>query len=311
MTHRKRFRVRARRGAGQLAALTAVSLLVGLVGTTTPVQAAEVADVSEGLALWYKLDATSGTTATDASGHGRDGTVNGTAGWSSTGQGLAFNGSDTYIKVPNDVMKGMDAISVAMDVRIDAGQSTPYFLYGFGNSSGGNGNGYLFTTGNSLRTSIATGNWSTEQTTKPADSHNLTRSVWKHLTYTQSGTTGVLYEDGVEVARNTSVTITPGAIGSGITTANYIGKSVYSGDKLFKGDIRDFRVYDRALAAADVEQLALPVATQGVADDKAALDLGDTDAVTADLDLPKTGTAAAPRSAGPATTPPWCRTPAR
>ncbi|WP_028806797.1 family 43 glycosylhydrolase [Streptomyces sp. 303MFCol5.2] len=290
MTHRHRPGDRARRGAGRLAALTAVSLLVGLVGAATPVQADEAADITDGLALWYKLDATSGTTVTDASGHGRDGTVAGTAGWSSTGQGLAFNGSDTYVKVPNDVLKGMDAISVAMDVRIDAAQSTPYFLYGFGNSSGSNGNGYLFTTGNSLRTSIATGNWSTEQTTKPADSHNLTRSVWKHLTYTQSGTTGVLYEDGVEVARNTSVTITPGAIGSGVTTANYLGKSVYSGDKLFKGDIRDFRVYDHALPASDVEQLALPVATQGVADDKAALSLGDTGAVVADLDLPKTGT---------------------
>ncbi|MER5199936.1 family 43 glycosylhydrolase [Streptomyces sp. NPDC002755] len=291
MTHRHRLGDRAGRGAVQLAALTAVSLLVGLVGAAAPVQADEADDVPAGLALWYKLDATSGTTVADASGHGRDGTVAGTAGWSSTGQGLAFNGSDTYVKVPNDVLKGMDAISVAMDVRIDAAQSTPYFLYGFGNSSGSNGNGYLFTTGNSLRTSIATGNWSTEQTTKPADSHNLTRSVWKHLTYTQSGTTGVLYEDGVEVARNTSVTITPGAIGSGITTANYLGKSVYSGDKLFKGDIRDFRVYDHALPAADVEALALPVATQGVADDKAALSLGDTGAVIADLDLPKTGTA--------------------
>ncbi|GGQ79235.1 family 43 glycosylhydrolase [Streptomyces asoensis] len=291
MTHRHRLRGRAGRGAGRLAALIAASLLVGLVGAAAPARADGTADLTDGLALWYKLDATSGTTAADASGHGRDGTVVGTAGWSPTGQGLAFNGTDTYVKVPDNVMRGLDAISVAMDVRIDAAQSTPYFLYGFGNSSGSNGNGYLFATGNSLRTSIATGNWSTEQNTRPADAHNLTRSVWKHLTYTQSGTTGVLYEDGVEVARNTSVTITPGAVGSGITTANYLGKSVYSGDRLFKGDLRDFRVYDHALTASDVEQLALPVATQGVADDKAALDLGDTSAVTADLNLPRTGTA--------------------
>lgn len=287
MTQRKRFRFRARRGAGQLAAVTAVSLLMGLTAAASPAQAA--GDLTDGLALWYKLDGASGTTVPDASGHGLDGTLNGTGDWS--GQGLGFNGTDTYVKVPNDVMKGLTSISVAFDVKIDATQTTPYFLYGFGNSSGSNGNGYLFATGNSLRTSIATGNWSTEQTTKPSDSRNLTRSVWKSVTYTQTGTTGVLYEDGVEVARNTSVTITPGAIGSGTTTANYVGKSVYSGDKLFKGSMRDFRVYDRALAASEVEQLALPVATQGVEDDKAALDLGDTSAVTADLTLPKTGTA--------------------
>ncbi|MEH0467804.1 family 43 glycosylhydrolase [Streptomyces sp. B21-097] len=291
MAHRHRLRGRMRQGAGQLAALTAVSLLVGLAGTAIPAGATEAADVTDGLALWYKLDNASGTTVPDASGHGLNGSVNGAADWSSSGQGLSFNGSDTYVKVPNDVMKGMTSISVAMDVKMDAAQATPYFLYGFGNTSAGNGNGYLFATGNSLRTSIATGNWSTEQNTKPADSHNLSRGVWKHLAYTQTGTTGVLYEDGVEVARNTSVTITPGAIGSGTTTANAIGKSVYSGDRLFKGSMRDFRVYDRALDAGEVAQLSLPVATQGVADDKAALTLGDTSAVTADLSLPTTGPA--------------------
>ena len=284
-------RPRARRRAGRLAGLAAVSLLLGLAAPLSPAQAADTTDVTDGLALWYKLDGASGTTVTDASGHGRDGTVHGTADWSATGQGLAFDGSGTYIKVPDDVMRGMDAITVSTDVLIDPAQTTPYFIYGFGNSSGSNGNGYLFTTGNSLRTSIATGNWSTEQTTRPGDSHNLTRGVWKHLTYTQTGTTGVLYEDGAEVGRNTSVTITPGSIGSGATAANYIGRSLYSGDKPFKGRIRDFRVYDRALTAAEVERLALPVDTQGVADDKAALSLGDTSAVTADLELPKAGTA--------------------
>ncbi|CAM5713410.1 family 43 glycosylhydrolase [Streptomyces canus] len=291
MTYFARPRTRARRRAGHLAGLTAAALLLGLAAPMVPAQAADTADVTEGLALWYKLDGASGATVTDASGNGRDGTVNGTADWSDPAQGLAFNGSDTSIKVPDDVMKGMDSITVSTDVLIDSAQTTPYFIYGFGNSSGSNGNGYLFATGNSLRTSIATGNWSTEQTTKPSDSHNLTRAVWKQLTYTQTGNTGVLYEDGVEVGRNTALTITPGAIGSGATTANYIGKSVYSGDKLFKGRIRDFRVYDRALAASEVEQLSLPVAVQGVSDDKAALSLGDTSAVTADLDLPKTGTA--------------------
>ncbi|MEU6256826.1 family 43 glycosylhydrolase [Streptomyces sp. NPDC047043] len=291
MTYLARPRTRARRRAGRLAALTSVSLFLGLAAPVLPAQAAGAADVTDGLALWYKLDAASGSTVTDASGNGRDATVSGTADWSAAGQGLAFNGSDTYLNVPDNVMKGMDSITVSADVLLDSAQTTPYFIYGFGNSSGSNGNGYLFTTGNSLRTSIATGNWSTEQTTRPGDSHNLTRGVWKHLTYTQTGNTGVLYEDGVEVGRNTSVTITPGSIGSGTTTANYIGKSVYSGDKLFKGRIRDFRIYDRALNSSEVEQLALPVDTQGVADDKAALNLGDTSAVTADLDLPTTGTA--------------------
>ncbi|MER5978369.1 family 43 glycosylhydrolase [Streptomyces sp. NPDC001857] len=289
MTHIPPPRSRARRRAKRLAGLVAGSMLLGLTAAAAPVQAAESADVTDGLALWYKLDGPSG--AADSSGHGRDGVVQGSADWSRPGEGLGFNGADTYVKAPNDLMKGMASITVSTDVLIDATQSAPYFLYGFGNTSGGSGNGYLFTTGNSFRTSIATGNWSTEQTTKPADSHSLTRAVWKHIAYTQTGSTGVLYEDGVEVARNTAVSTTPGAIGAGTTTANSIGRSVYSSDKLFKGRMRDFRVYDRALAASEVERLSLPVATRGVADDKAALTLGDTAAVTADLDLPRTGPA--------------------
>ncbi|MFC8427387.1 family 43 glycosylhydrolase [Streptomyces sp. NPDC057253] len=291
MTYFARPRIRARRRAGRLTGLTAAALFLGLTAPVVPAQAADTTDLTDGLALWYKLDAASGSTVADASGHGRDGSVIGTADWSAPGQGLAFNGSDTYIKVPDDVMKGMTSISVSADVWLDPAQSTPYFIYGFGNSSGSTGNGYLFATGNSLRTAIASGNWSTEQNTRPTDSHNLARGVWKQLTYTQTGTTGILYEDGVEVGRNTSVTITPGSIGSGTTTANYIGRSVYSGDKLFKGRIRDFRVYDRALDPAEVDELTLPIAAEGVAADKAALSLGDTSAVTADLALPKSGTA--------------------
>ncbi|WP_408997558.1 family 43 glycosylhydrolase [Streptomyces europaeiscabiei] len=233
-------------------ALAAASLMVGVVGPAAPAQAAEITD---GLALWYKLDATSGTVAVDASGNGRNGTVNGTAGWSGNGEGLTFNGSSTYVKVPDNLMSGMNSITVSMDVQIDAAQATPYFIYGFGNTaSSGTGNGYLFTTGNSYRTAIASGNSSTEQNTRTSTA--LQRSVWKHITYTQTGTTGVLYEDGVEKARNTSVTLTLGSIGSGITTANYIGKSVYTSDKLFKGKIRDFRVYDRALAPTEVLEVS-------------------------------------------------------
>ncbi len=79
--------------------------------------------------------------------------------------------------------------------------------------------------------------------------------MWKHLTYTLSGTTAVLYEDGVEVGRQTGVTIDPKDIGNGSTLANYIGRSLYSGDRYLKGSVRDFRVYDRALTADEVYQV--------------------------------------------------------
>src|SRR5690606_11897884 len=97
-----------------------------------------------------------------------------------------------------------------------------------------------------------------------------------------------LYLDGVQVAQNTGVTLTPAQIGSGTTAANYIGRSVYSADKYLLGNVRDFRIYDAALSAGEVADLVPGDATRAQRD-AAALSLGDTSAVTADLTLPTTG----------------------
>src|SRR4051812_38053790 len=279
------------RGLAPLMSLLSVSLFAGAVAAA-PAQAA-AADVTAGLLLQYKLEGDTGTVALDASGNGRNGTLTGTA-VEAAGQGLAFNGTNTYVKLPNNVMAGLSAITISADVFINSAQATPYFIWGMGNTdSSGTGNGYLMITGTDYRASIATGNWTTEQNTRPSASYNLSRGVWKHLDYTLAGGVSVLYENGVEVGRNNAVTITPGQIGNGVTTANYVGKSNYSGDRLFNGRIRDFRIYNRALGASEVSELASTVNAQVVVTDKAALPLGDTSAVTGDLTLPTTGPAGA------------------
>jgi uncharacterized protein YjdB len=259
-------------------ALVCLAAVAAAMLVAPPAQAA-----ADGPVLWYKLDEQAGTVAADSSGGNRPGTVHGQPGW---GDGLGLNGADTDVELPDDVMKGMDSITVSTDVLIDADQRTPYFVYGLGNTSGSTGNGYLFATGDHLRVAVASGNWSTEQNTRVSTSYTLARGGWKHLLYTQTGTTGILYEDGVEIARNPDVTITPGSIGGGTTTANYLGRSLYSADRLFKGRLRDFRIYDRALAADEVKALAQATVTAALAADKEALTLGDTSAVTADLTLP-------------------------
>ena len=272
-----------------LAAIATLALLAGGL-TATAAPAAAASGVTDGLLLWYKLDETAGTVAADSSGKGNDGAVGGAAGWSGD-QGLAFNGTDTYVKVPDDIMSGLSSISVAFDVQIDPAQAAPYFLYGFGNTDSGTGygNGYLFATGDSFRNAISLSNWSGEQNTRPAVGYNLGRAMWRHIAYTQTGTTGTLYDDGVAVATNT-ITVLPSAVGGGTTTADYFGRSLYTGDHYLHGRMRDVRVYDRALTAGEVDTLATPSNTAAVAADTAALSLGDTSAVTKDLTLPATVT---------------------
>ncbi len=108
------------------------------------------------------------------------------------------------------------------------------------------------------------------------------------MTYTQTGTTGTLYEDGVQVGQNTGVTVLPSQIGDGTTTNNVLGESNYAADNTLKGKVKGFRIYDRALTADEVAAIAL-TDTNRLAADKAGLSLGDTSAVTADLTLPTTG----------------------
>lgn len=264
-----------------IAPVVVLAIVVGALIVGSPARAT----LTDGLVVRYSLDQTTGSVARDVSGHGRDATVVGDATWLGT-DGIRLGGTNGHLAMPDDLMRGLTEITVSTEVNIAPDQATPYFIWGLGNTSNGAGDGYLFTTGNGYRTSIASGNWSTEQTVTAGRA--LSRDRWRTITYTLADGTAVIFEDGVEVARTSSVTSTPGSIGGGSTSANYIGRSLYSSDRYLKGKIRDFRVYDRALSADEVRDLG-PTAAERVARDSADLNLGDTGAVTADLRLPSTG----------------------
>jgi hypothetical protein len=177
------------------AAAVAASAALALGGLVAAAPAHSAID--DGLVLKYNLTEAAGTVAEDSSGNGRNGVISGDATSLGT-EGLQLGGTNAHVRLPNDVMRGLGSITVSTDVKIAADQGAPYFIWGMGNTTNGTGNGYLFTTGNSYRTSIASGNWATEQTTSA--NRDLARGAWKTITYTLSGGTAVLYEDGTEVA---------------------------------------------------------------------------------------------------------------
>ncbi|HEX5856597.1 MAG TPA: family 43 glycosylhydrolase [Microbacterium sp.] len=265
-----------------LAAVAAIA--IGLTGAIAAVQPAVAATT---LVAHYPLGETAGQTATDASGNGRHGTFVGSPVLTGS-EGVRLDGADDHVRLPNNLLAGLSSITVSAEVLVRASQGTPYFIYGFGNTdSAGVGNGYLYSTGNGYKTSIASGNWSTEQTVN--SNANLARDVWKTITYTLDDATNTarLYLDGVQVATNANVTLTPGSIGGGVTTANYLGKSVYNADRTLAGSLRDVRIYDSALTATEVASLQPADATR-VQRDATALSLGDLSAVTTNLALPAT-----------------------
>jgi hypothetical protein len=262
-------------------------LALTLVGTQLwPSTAGGSPDVTAGLVAHYPLQQETGDTVVDTSGHERHASLHGDAVWRGA-EGLELGGESGYVDLPDNLLRGLEDVTASVQVRLDPDQRAPYFLWGLGNSTAGAGDGYLFTTGNAYRTSIATGNWSTEQTVSAGS--DLQRGVWKTLTFTLADGTATLYEDGVQVARNDGITIRPGDIGGGTTTANYLGRSLYDSDHDLKGHVRDFRVYDRALTPDEVGQIAFISDGERVTRDAAGLHLGDTTTVTHDLELPMTG----------------------
>lgn len=263
-------------------AATLALALTGVVAVSAPAQAAPA------LVAHYPLTETTGTTAADASGAGRNATIAGGATLTG-GEGVRLDGVDDHVRLPDNILAGLNSITVSTEVLVRSEQATPYFIWGMGNAATSNsGTGYLMTTGNAYRASITTGNWSGEQNTTSGS--NLARGTWKTLTYTLDDATDTarLYLDGVQVAVNTGVTVKPGAIGGGSTVANYLGRSNYAADRYLAGSVRDFRIYDAALSAQEVAALH-PADGTRVQRDAAALSLGDLSALTANLTLPATG----------------------
>jgi hypothetical protein len=276
-----RSRPRLRRSRAALALALA---LLGIQLLPFPAQGSQ--EVTAGLVVHYPMEQTTGDTVLDTSGHDRQATVHGDAAWRGV-EGLQLGGDSGYVDLPDNLLRGLEDVTVSVQVRLSPSQRAPYFLWGLGNTTAGAGDGYLFTTGDAYRTSIATGNWSTEQTVSAG--RPVARGVWKTLTYTLADGSATLYEDGVQVARRDGITIRPSDIGGGTTTANYLGRSLYRSDNHLEGHVRDFRVYDRALTPDEVGQVAFISDGERVARDAADLDLGDTSAVTGDIELPATG----------------------
>ncbi|MDQ4051594.1 MAG: Ig-like domain-containing protein [Actinomycetota bacterium] len=297
-------RVRGRVRAWTTGAVALAAAMGGLVATGGAGQAVE-GDLATDLVGWWKLDESTGAVAADSSGNGRNGSVVGSATWNA-GDGFRFgggaNGGGNAIKLPDNLLAGLDEVTVDFDVWVDPGLTGNNFIFNLGNAAvWPNGTGYLFVTDRDasgrLRATVAENGGGNGGEQSVSRAGGLTRGVWKHVTYSITGGTPAvpgtaeLYDDGVLAASSATITTSPGLLGTpdGTTTHNYLGRSAYSGDRSFQGRLRDVRIYSRALTASEAARSAEDTNTAAAEADAAALSLGDTSAVVADLSLPATG----------------------
>ncbi len=163
------------------------------------------------------------------------------------GNVLALNGVSQYAQLANPVA---NANTFAAWVKWNGGVAWQR-IFDFGDGTGQ----YFFLTpsasdGN-MRFTITTNGLGAEQPIIAP--FPLPSNSWCHVAVTVDGTKGLLYLDGMPVATNLNLTLRPWQT---LSASNYVGKSQFSGDPYFSGEISSFRVFGRALSGPEIANLA-------------------------------------------------------
>ena len=137
-------------------------------------------------------------------------------------------------------------MTIALWVRWK-GNGTWQRIFDFGNGE----DQYMFLTTNagSNKMRFAMKNGNEEQY---VDISKLSTYQWKHITLTIANDSITAYVDGERKVATADITIRPIDFKP---IFNYVGRSQFKSDAMFKGDIDDLRIYSYALSADEVNAL--------------------------------------------------------
>ncbi|MEK7952071.1 Ig-like domain-containing protein [Luteolibacter soli] len=200
-----------------------------------------------GLASWWRLNETTGSTAADVAG-AHTGTVSGAA-WATgiSGNALNFDGIDDGV-LPGTAaaLTGSGNFSVSAWVKINPASPLGTVIeqrdptgyvgeYALNVNASGTVNFMVYGSGGYQFDLTTTG--------------TVNDGQWHHVSGVRNGTSGKVYIDGVEAASGT------GTLQALQSFAVSIGYDNRDNNKRFKGLIDDVRIYTRALSATEVSGL--------------------------------------------------------
>ena len=225
------YRVRATDAAGNLSPYS------NTAPATTPA-------APTGLVAAYGFDEGSGTSVTDASGNGNNGTVANTT-WSTSGKyggALQFNGTSSLVTIPDAASLHLSS-GMTLEAWVDPSTvecSWRDVIYK------ANDNFYLEAT--STNSSVPDGGMIAGGSYADAfGTSALAANTWAFLTETYDGSTLKLYVNGTQVASTPHT----GAISTSTNPLQIGGDSLYG--QFFAGLIDNVRIYNVALTAAQIQ----------------------------------------------------------
>ncbi|MBI5133950.1 MAG: LamG domain-containing protein [Candidatus Taylorbacteria bacterium] len=236
----------------------AIGCLVAFVAGFGGVEAAAVSKPVSNLGLvgWWKFDEASGTVAHDFSGNGRNGTLSGSPAWidGKRGEAILLDGTDDTFAVSNyaPLSPGTADYTISLWLRTtgpgdvlmtSGGGNAGTFTTGFGLVIPG---GWQCSSNSKLFFNFANG---TTRDTGFCSNSTVTSGTWRHV--------AIVVDRGVDVRfyidGNLDNTIASSLAGSVDFTAFDSGTARWQ--NRLNGSIDDFRLYSRALTAAEVTTL--------------------------------------------------------
>jgi hypothetical protein len=209
-------------------------LSIGSALTTTIYVGGGSSDITNGLIAWYKFDEGSGTTASDSSGSGHNGTLTSSPTWITgpSGNG-ALNFTSTSQNVSCGTINGtaLTEITITFWLKVSS-TANESKIVDWGNIyiKCSNGGGQ---TVNGTVSGSAAGSAYTSQT--------VFDSTWHFIAYTSSGSSQTIYFDGA-ASGTASQTFTPQ------NTALYVAH-------ILTASVDDVRIYNRSLSSTEISTL--------------------------------------------------------